>query len=65
MDLDQFTDRLLERFSGPISQQVFIRIQSDPVLMREYFTLVEKHGVSEVNGFIADRIREEMETEAA
>lgn len=65
MDLNQFTNRLLERFSGPISQQVFIRIQSDPVLMREYFALVDKHGVSEVNGHIADRIREGMESQAA
>ncbi|MEA5444466.1 hypothetical protein VCB98_01360 [Gammaproteobacteria bacterium AB-CW1] len=65
MDLNQFVDRLLERFSGPISQQVFIRIQSDPVLMREYFALVKAHGVSEVNGFIADRIRENLESQAA
>jgi|GEM_PF-3423663 len=65
MDLNQFADRLLERFSGPISQQVFIRIQSDPVLMREYFSLVKEHGVTEVNGYIADRIRQGMETQAA
>ncbi len=60
MEIATFADRLMARFPDSVSGQMFIQMQSDPELMREYQALVREHGVAEVTRGIGQRVRDHM-----
>ncbi len=55
--LDVFVKVLLERFSGEITDKVFLMIQNDRELMQEYLHLVHENGVKAVNTFIGKEVK--------
>jgi len=53
-----FTKKLLDRYSKEITDQVFLFIQNDKELMRDYLHLINQKDIHYVNGGIAKAIKE-------
>jgi hypothetical protein len=55
--MDKFTKKVLDRFSKEITDQVFLYIQNDKELMRDYLHLINKNDLKIVNSSIAKAIK--------
>jgi len=62
-EVTAYAEEVLSRFSKQITDEVFLSIQSDRDLMREYLRLVERNGVETVNRWIGRRVKERFNLE--
>ena len=57
-ELSNFNKIVLSKFAKSITNSVFLMIQNDKALMREYLKLVHKHNVKPVNMSIGKAIKD-------
>lgn len=60
-DLEAFSQAVLKRFCEQITDEIFLFIQNDRELMKDYLNLCdkEKHGV--INQYLGKKIKEKFE----
>ena len=56
MNHNDYAEALIKRFVRDITDYVFLSIQNDDELMREYHTNVNRHGLQDVNMAIGKKI---------
>lgn len=61
MDIEQFVSQVLHEFALSITDKVFLLIQNDPEIMREYLHLIEKKGVRAVNTYIGKAVKKRFD----
>ena len=64
-EISDFAEKVLDRFTGQITDVVFLSIQNDRELMQEYLDLVHKHGVYGVNPQIGKAVKRRFNLENA
>ena len=57
-DITKFSQKALRKFCRSITDQVFLSIQEDRGLMKEYLRLVEKNGLDKVNQGIGKNVKD-------
>ena len=57
MPIKLFSDKVLDKFSKKITDQVFLSIQNDADLMHEYLRLVGEKGIDAVNQQIGKAVK--------
>ena len=57
MTLQEYSDKLLSKFSKEITDQVFLSIQNNRELMHEYLRLVSEEGIDSVNQEIGRSVK--------
>lgn len=62
-DLKEFKERVIEKFSSTITDNVFLMIQNDKKLMKEYLQLLEKHKLNVLNSSLAKEIKKRYNLE--
>lgn len=56
--LDEFKEKIIDIFSGQLTDKVFLMIQNDRELMREYLSIIEKSkSLAYVNSEIAKEVK--------
>lgn len=55
--LKNFTEKIIGNFSKLITDKIFLMIQNDHDLMREYLLLIQEKGVKTVNTYIGKQIK--------
>jgi len=55
--MKQFIEKVLNRFAGDITDRVFLMIQNDPELMREYLRLLSNVDLDNLNRDIGRAVR--------
>lgn len=63
MDLANFTQKVLENFRLRITDEVFLMIQNDRVLMRDYLQAVSENGKDTVNRYLGKAVKKEFDLE--
>ena len=58
-DLSKYSKDVIAKFSKKITDEIFLFIQKDKVLMHRYLKLVEQNGLSVVNRHIGKCIKKE------
>ena len=58
MTLQEYSDKLLSKFSKEITDQVFLSIQNDRELMHEYLRLVSANTIDSVNQQIGKAVKD-------
>jgi len=53
-----FADKVISQKNKSITDDIFLLIQNDKILMHEYLRLVEKEGLDSVNMLIGKRVKE-------
>jgi len=56
--MDEFINRVLNRFALTITDEVFLLIQNDHELMQDYLRQVHAHGIEEINRSLGFRIKQ-------
>ncbi|GAB6120857.1 hypothetical protein [Dysgonomonas termitidis] len=56
-NIEEFADEVISKKNKVITDEVFLLIQNDKVLMHQYLRLVEKHGLDLVNRTIGMLIK--------
>ncbi len=56
-DVNAFADRVISNFNKRITDQIFLEVQGDSELMREYLGLVERNGLAVVNQAIGKAVK--------
>lgn len=56
-DLEQFNNKVLEQFAKTITNSVFLMIQNNKSLMKDYLLLVENHSLITVNQNLGKAIK--------
>ena len=57
-DLKKFNDKVIAQYSKTITNSVFLMIQNDKALMKEYLKLVNLHNVHTVNKTLGRKIKD-------
>ena len=57
MEQKKFTEKVMDRFTKEITDQVFLFIQNDKELLREYLHLLNETKLNSVNSNIAKAIK--------
>ncbi|MCL2800704.1 MAG: hypothetical protein FWD28_02980 [Treponema sp.] len=57
MEIDEFASKVIAEKNKCITDEIFLMIQNDPVLMREYLRLIEEHKLNPVNMKIGKEIK--------
>lgn len=64
MELKEFKEIVVEKFCATITDKVFLMIQNDRELMRDYLDIISKNNsVANVNGQIAKEIKKRFNLE--
>lgn len=63
LDLKVFKEKVIEQFSSTITDNVFLMIQNDKELMKEYLLLLEKHKLNILNSSLAKEIKKRYNLE--
>lgn len=61
MDIKDFTDKVLERYTKQITDEIFCFIQNDRELLHEYMLLLNSHSLDTLNINIAKRIKDKYD----
>ena len=56
-DIDQFAEKVLGQFVEKITDEVFLSIEADKDLMREYLKLVDEKSLAFVNQTIGRKVK--------
>ena len=56
--MDEFMEKVLNKFAGDITDRVFVMIQNDPKLMPEYLKLLGDNTLLELNAKIGKEVKE-------
>lgn len=62
-DLQKFKEKTIKKFSSTITDSVFLMIQNDKELMKEYLLLLEKHKLNILNSSLAKEIKKRYNLE--
>ncbi len=61
MELKEFKEKVVEKFCATITDKVFLMIQNDRELMRDYLDIIsQNNSVANVNGQIAKEIKNQF-----
>ena len=63
MSVDEYADQVIDNFICAITDHVFLSIEHDDILMREYMTNVNRYGLDAVNMAIGLKIKERLSLE--
>ena len=58
MNIDSFINDVLNEFTSSITERVFLMIQNDHELMRQYLDIIDKNSRLEINTKLPKAIRE-------
>ena len=58
MTPQEFAAMAIARFNKRITNEVFLTIQNDPVLMHDYLRTVSEHGLDRVNQTIGRQVKD-------
>lgn len=61
MSTNEYAEKIVKDFMGNITDHVFLNIQNNEVLMREYQTQVHQHSLQSVNTAIGKKVKEIFE----
>lgn len=56
-DVKQFTDKVIAKFAEEITDQVFLMIENDKDLMKEYLDLVDKNSLIQLSTEIGKAVK--------
>lgn len=62
-DLKKFKEKMINKFSSTITDNVFLMIQNDKDLMKDYLLLLENHKLNIINSSLAKEIKKRYNLE--
>ena len=61
MSKDEYAEKIVENFMENITDHVFLNIQNNEALMREYQSQVHQHSLQSINTAIGKKVKEIFE----
>jgi len=63
MSVNEYAENIIDNFILNITDYVFLSIEQDDIIMREYMTNVNRYGLDAVNMAIGLKIKEQLSLE--
>ena len=60
-----FAEKVIKQFAERITDEVFLSIENDPKLMREYLLLVDGNSLKAVNTTIGKKVKEKFKLDSS
>jgi len=60
MNVNEYADQVIDNFILEITDNLFLFIERDDIVMREYMTNVDRYGLATVNKAIGQKIKDRL-----